>query len=126
MKHKTRSAYWGSTMRKAAAALSIGAGVLCLTLIASGENKQSKQHQTLTVSKDGKYVLDAKGSKVKQYLTSAKAFVPMTVKDKNGKDINPAGSNKSNCHPCNCHRECIRWDEHGNCNATVPSCDICC
>lgn len=133
MKHKTRLACWRNTMRKAAAAFCIGAGVLCLTLSASGEAKGNKQHQTLTVSKDGKYLLDAKGNKVKQYLKSAKAFVPMTAKDKKGHEFDPVNPNKlikgdGDCHPhpCNCHPECIRWDENGRCNATYRTCDICC
>jgi hypothetical protein len=125
MKHKTKSNFLGNVMRKAAAALCIGAGVFCLTLIASGEDKQNKQHQTLTVSKDGKYLLDAKGNKVKQHLKSADAFVPMTTKDKNGRQFNPV-TTKSDCHPCNCHKECIRWDEHGRCNGWYNTCDICC
>ncbi len=128
MKNKTRLNYLGSPMRNAAAALCIVASVLCMTVFASGQDKQTsnKQHQTLTVSKDGKYLLDVKGRRVKQYLQSAKAYVPMTVRDKNGHEINPAGPNKSNCHPCNCRRECIRWDEHGRCNGWMNTCDICC
>src|SRR5438034_6315790 len=109
MKNKTRLNYFGNALRKAAAALCIVASVLCITVLASGQEKQTsnKQHQTLTVSKDGRYLLDAKGKKVRQYLKSAKAFVPMTVKDKNGVDFDPAGPNKSSCHPCNCRSECI-------------------
>jgi len=71
-------------------------------------------------------MLDASGKKVKQYLESAKAFVPMTVKDKAGNEVNPLGPNKSSCHPCNCRSECIRWDQNGNCTGTYRTCDICC
>lgn len=27
--------------------------------------------------------------------------------------------------PCNCRRECIRWDQNGNCNGTYQTCDTC-
>jgi len=56
MKHKTRSNYLGNVMRRAAAALCIVASVLCTTVFASGQDKQTsnKNRQTLTVSSDGK------------------------------------------------------------------------
>jgi len=133
MKNKTRSNYLGNIMRTSVAALCIVASVLCMTAFAAGQHKQTsnKHRQTLTVSSDGKYLLDAKGKKVRQYLKSAKAFVPMTVKDKNGAEFDPVNPSKSingDCHPhpCNCHRECIRWDENGRCNGWANTCDICC
>jgi hypothetical protein len=27
--------------------------------------------------------------------------------------------------PCNCRRECIRWDQNGNCTGTYNTCDTC-
>jgi hypothetical protein len=135
MNPKPRSSYLVNVMRQAAAGLCILAAVCCMTVFASPQDKQTsnKQRQTLTVSKDGKYLLDTTGKKVEQYLESAKAFVPMTAKDKNGVEFDPANPSKSiksnsdcNPHPCRCRDECIRWDENGKCNGTARHCDICC
>jgi hypothetical protein len=129
---KTPINYYKNLVRLAAAAFCIVAGLICVTFFAYGQDKQpsSKPRANLTFSNDGKFLIDSSGKKVEQYLESAKAFVPMTAKDKKGAEFNPADSNKSfgDCHPhpCNCGRECIRWDENGNCNGWAQHCDICC
>jgi hypothetical protein len=130
MKHKTTLNHLENAMKKAAAALCFVAAILCMTTFASSQDKQTsnkshKSRQTLTVS--GKFLIDSTGKKVRQYLESAKAWVPMTVKDKNGVEFDPANpkSNKS-CMPCKCHMECNRWDENGRCNLWIRTCDICC
>lgn len=124
--------YLQNMLRKAAAAFCIVAAMVCMTFFAYGQAKQtsSKPGTNLTFSADGKFLIDSSGKKVEQYLESAKAFVPMTAKDKKGAEFNPANPNKSvgdcNPHPCNCGKECIRWDENGNCNGWAQHCDICC
>lgn len=119
-------------MKRAGATLCIVAAVIFSTaFVASGQEKQkpSEPQQTLTVSPDGQFLIDENGKKIKQYLKSAKAFVPMTAKDKSGVEFDPANPdkvNKTTCWPCHCHKECNRWDENGHCNLWIRTCDICC
>jgi|SRR5665647_2248614 len=92
-------------------------------------SKQSRE--TLKFTSDGKFLLDSTGNKVKQYLESAQAFVPMLVKDKQGIEFDPANAldkgfgQGHHFYPCNCHDECMAWDQNGNCTQTYRSCDIC-
>ncbi len=117
-------------MNKAFATLCIVAAILCTPSLAQDKRTPRKPRQTLTVSSDGKFLIDATGKKVRQYLKSAKAFVPMTARDKNGVEFDPANANKSSnkatCWPCRCHSECNRWDADGHCNLWIRTCDICC
>lgn len=93
-----------------------------------GKPLPNNQKQVLTVSPDGQFLIDDSGRKVRQYLKSERAFVPLWVKDKHGVEFNPVHSNRlhmTGWHQCNCHSECIRWDEHGSCLQSIRECDMC-
>ena len=109
----------------------VAVATLSTDLLAADQDKQTPQkaNHAFTVSADGKFLIDATGNQVGQYLRSEKVFVPLKVKDKNGVEFDPSAQNKlteSSCRACNCHRECIRWDERGFCNGWAQHCDICC
>jgi hypothetical protein len=87
---------------------------------AQGGDMPEKSRQHLTVSPDGKFLVDETGKNVMQYLKSAKAYVPtakqgVEMKSANGKTI---------FYPCNCRYECIAW-EGETCVQKVRTCDIC-
>jgi hypothetical protein len=86
-----------------------------------------KPRQNLTISSDGKFLVDPAGKNVMQYLDSAKAFVPMSVKNKQGAQVNFASQASAGItfYPCNCRNECAIWDANGKCVSTYRTCDIC-
>ena len=106
----------------------LGCAVFCIAAVAQDTSAPDKLRQNLSVTSDGKFLVDSSGKKVLQYLDAAKAFVPMTVEPRpDGKlglsnDVVKAGIT---IYPCNCRNECIRWDANGNCNGTYRTCDIC-
>ncbi|MGJ5132649.1 MULTISPECIES: hypothetical protein [unclassified Bradyrhizobium] len=92
----------------------------------------NQQHETLTISQDGQFLLDATGRRVKQFVERVRAFGPMSAKGKDGIEFDPAAAFEKgqfgqgfNIHPCNFRKECIAWDSNGNCTQSVTTYDIC-
>ena len=108
----------------------IAAGLVFGNRQATADELKSSPDQThpqMTITPDGKFVTDSSGKKVKQYLDSVHAFVPMTAESKSGTEFNPVSAQGEGhtFYPCNCRSECIAWNSNGVCTRTYRTCDIC-
>ncbi|WP_315730090.1 MULTISPECIES: hypothetical protein [unclassified Bradyrhizobium] len=92
----------------------------------------NQKRETLTISPDGRFLLDATGKPVRQFVERVRSFGPMTATIGGGVEIDPVAVLEKgqfgqgfNIHPCKFRKECIGWDANGNCTQWITTHDIC-